>query len=97
MSISLQQYKDAVHTAFRVIGTEPAVELTLSDVVDYGVESGFERFTLVYTGPLQPFLQQQTLVLGHEQLEEEAVFIVPIQKVDAGIHYEAVFNRPVVE
>ncbi|MFC3773560.1 GNAT family N-acetyltransferase [Paenibacillus sp. GCM10012303] len=90
---TLDQYKSAAGTVFRVGGVDPALELKLLEVEDRGRSSGYESFTLLFKGPLQPFIQQQTLVLHHPDLEASAVFVVPHGRDPDGYRYEAAFNR----
>ncbi len=58
----------------------------------------YERFSLVFAGPLQPVLEQGIYPLEHPVLGRCEMFIVPVLSRDqARIHYQAVFNRPVRE
>lgn len=52
-----------------------------------------DTFALIFTGPLDQFLQQNTYAMQHEVLGAPIVlFIVPVAKNDDGFQYEAVFN-----
>jgi hypothetical protein len=58
----------------------------------------YERFSLVFAGPLEPLLEQRIYPLEHPVLGRFEMFIVPILSRDqTHIHYQAVFNRPVRE
>ncbi|MUT67224.1 hypothetical protein [Paenibacillus sp. NEAU-GSW1] len=89
----VQAYKNAVNGKFQVLGVEPLLELELVNVEDRGVSGGYESFTLVFRGPQTPFIPQQTIVLRHADLEDEAMLVVPIGQDASGYKYEAVFNR----
>ncbi|WP_188892149.1 DUF6916 family protein [Paenibacillus radicis (ex Gao et al. 2016)] len=89
---SLSFYKEAAGSSFQVIGTEPPLELELVEVEDKGITSGYEQFTLLFRGPLQPFIPQQTLQL-RTQTVDVAIFIVPVAQDAEGTRYEAVFSR----
>jgi hypothetical protein len=85
-----------LHTKFR-LHTEPSRELDLELIeVSGGGEQktpGFENFSLVFRGPLDGFLQQNTYQLEHPELGAFDLFIVPIRQDTEGFYYEAVFNR----
>lgn len=49
-------------------------------------------FSLVFRGPVELLLSQGTHVLGHPELGDLAVFLVPIGPHSEGMAYEAVFG-----
>jgi hypothetical protein len=51
------------------------------------------QFSLFFKGPLQPFLQQQTIHLDHDVLGGMDLFIVPVGKEGTHFVYQMVFNR----
>jgi hypothetical protein len=53
---------------------------------------GREPFTLLFHGPLETFLQQQMVVLRHDELGQLELFLVPVNQDDEGYYYEAVFG-----
>jgi hypothetical protein len=53
------------------------------------------KFSLVFMGPLDQSLPQQTYLFEHEKLGAFDLFIVPIGKDQKGLRYEAIFNRAV--
>jgi len=54
--------------------------------------SGFEFFSLLFDGPLEPRLEQATYVLHKDGVDELPVFLVPVAGDDQGFQYEAVYN-----
>jgi hypothetical protein len=87
-------------TAFRVVANpdsgSTSVDLRLTDIERLPGQPGGPRaepFALHFSGPPQPLLEQRTYRLGHEQLSELEIFLVPIAYgADGGLIYEAVFN-----
>lgn len=51
-----------------------------------------EPFSLLFRGPLEPFLQQQMAVLQHDELGQIELFLVPVGQDGEGFYYEAVFG-----
>jgi hypothetical protein len=60
---------------------------------DLGSTPGQEQFSILFRGPLQPFLQQMTYELKHDALGDVSIFLVPVRKDAEFMYYEAVFNR----
>ncbi len=55
---------------------------------------GFESFTMVFSGPREPFLEQATYDLTAEDgASIGPVFLVPVAGDDSGYDYEVVINR----
>lgn len=55
----------------------------------------YERFSLVFAGPIQPLLEQRIYPFEHPVLGRFELFIVPVLSRDqTRIYYQAVFNRP---
>ena len=72
----------------------PPLDLELVEVTDKTPE-GFagEQFSLIFKGPPDMPLYQQTYALEHEEMGEVALFLVPVGQQDDGMLYEAFFNR----
>ena len=49
-------------------------------------------FSLTFEAPPEPALPQQIYRLQHPQLEALDLFLVPVARSAAGLHYEAVFG-----
>lgn len=80
-----------LHTAFKV-ETPVALELELSEVHDRS-NAQLEQFSLIFTGPASPWLQQGTYTLLHPKMEELDLFLVPLGPREGRMVYEAVFAR----
>jgi hypothetical protein len=50
------------------------------------------QFSLVFRGPAAPVLPQGTYPLGHAELEDLELFLVPIGPDTEGMRYEAAFG-----
>ena len=51
-----------------------------------------EPFHLLFKGPLQVCLSQQTYELQHDTLGSLLIFLVPVDQDQEGFYYEAVFT-----
>ena len=49
-------------------------------------------FSLLFRGPLNPELSQGLYPLEHRALEPNWYFLVPVERKEDGMYYEAVFN-----
>lgn len=84
----------ALQTDFTVLDDPNApFFLRLVQVNDGYASPGWETFVLLFHGPLAHFLPQATYRVGHDQLGEFDIFLVPVGKGKNEFHYEAVFNR----
>lgn len=95
--LSEEDFAKHLHTKFRVRAEGLAeAELELDEVAGYAggadEQAGMERFSLFFEGPPGVFLQQGVYALGHEQLGEVTLFLVPIGRTERGFRYESVFN-----
>lgn len=86
-----------INTNFRIeLESLPSVELKLIAVMPRASEpheqAGMERFSVVFSGPGEVFLPQQTYRITHAEMGELEVFLVPIGKESDGFRYEAVYN-----
>jgi hypothetical protein len=73
-------------------GVEP-IELKLDRVSDVLESGAAEGFSIVFKGPGEFILKQDTYRLEHEVLGSFPLLLVPIGKNEHGVDYEAVFNR----
>ncbi len=86
-----------VNTNFRIeLESLPSVELKLITVTPRASEpheqAGMERFSVLFSGPGDVFVPQQTYRLTHPEMGELEIFLVPIGKESDGFRYEAVYN-----
>ena len=90
------EYARNVNTKFVVQLDPKPIELTLVAVTsrpsEAHEEQGMERFSALFTGPLDAFLPQQTYRLTHEDMGEFEVFLVAVAQDADKFRYEAVYN-----
>lgn len=82
-------------TTFRmnVVG-EDSIDLVLIEANDKTPERfEGEQFSLIFKGPLDPFLPQQIYPLDHPAMGRLDLFLVPVDQQKDGFYYEAFFNR----
>lgn len=96
--MSIDQYNPEVFephvgSIFRVEAAGDAVPLQLAEVQRGLSTPRMLQFSLFFKGPLQPFLQQQTVHLNHDVLGEMDLFIVPVGKEESQFVYQVVFSR----
>jgi hypothetical protein len=103
-SISFGQFSAQEGTVFRVRqNANPPLGLILVAATPKASAPGrgsgaedtwTERFSLLFLGPIQTPLEQETYTFEHPRLGRFAMFIVPLHS-SSGDHcyYEAVFNR----
>jgi hypothetical protein len=74
-------------------GREP-VAVKLVEVTEGKSGGGFQRFSVLFHGPVDRFLEQGTYAFQHDSLGSLTLFIVPIVGSNAErIVYEAVFAQ----
>ena len=94
---TVAEFAKHLNTNFRVQAESPRpVELKLIAVTprpsEPHEEAGMERFSAVFSGPVDIFLPQQTYHLIHSEMGEFDVFLVAIAREPDGFKYEAVYN-----
>ena len=90
-------FEKHVNTNFRAELESPRpIDLKLISVTPRKIEpheqAGMERFSVVFFGPADVFLPQNTYRLTHPEMGEFEVFLVPIKQEAEGFRYEAVYN-----
>jgi hypothetical protein len=89
----LAKYQGAINSKFAVVISEGIVELELFEVTDNGSTLENSRFSLLFKGPAEKFLQQDIYQIRHEQLGELDLFMVPLGAFQDGFKYEILFNN----
>lgn len=51
-----------------------------------------EPFSLLFFGPIEPFLESGMYEFEHEALSKIDLFLVPVQEEEKGFYYETVFG-----
>lgn len=96
--LGLAAFRSQIGTAFLINHEGSKVKLKLIDVTDLASweqsKTGKEGFSLLFLGPKDPTLKQNTYLIEHEELGIFSFLIVPIKlRNKAGPYYEAVINR----
>lgn len=89
---SVSEFEGRVSETFTIEFTDASLSLELIETRSLGSgERPGGAFSLLFSGPREPMLQQGTyrLETGQETLE---VFLVPVNQTDDAAHYEAVFT-----
>lgn len=96
--LTLETFRPLVGSAFRTeVTPQVTIDLTLTSVGKV-MESEAARlkrnpFSLHFTGPRDPYLEQRIYRLSHPAFPEPLdIFIVPIGRTADGFSYEAVFT-----
>lgn len=93
-NLSSADFSKHLHTKFLIhYQPEQSLEAELVEVSERKSPARQERFWLLFRGPREPLLQQATYRLEHEAMGVLDLFLVPVEMDEAGIYYEAVFNR----
>ncbi len=96
--LTLEAFSAHLDTEFRLADPPPGgpIALRLTEVRGHGRQPNAPRvepFSLLFTGPPQPILEQRIYRLEHLELGPLDIFLVPVGRDDSGsLCYEAVFN-----
>ncbi|HEX3249729.1 MAG TPA: hypothetical protein VHS05_09900 [Pyrinomonadaceae bacterium] len=96
--LSMSAFKSQLGTNFLLNHQASKVKMTLVDVTDFASRkqsaAGKEGFSLLFRGPQDNTLKQDTYLIEHEELGMFSFLVVPIGTKDTrASHYEAVINR----
>lgn len=92
--LSHARFTENLNTIFQVRPAESnIVDLELIEVSVLRDSARQERFSIVFRGPLDRFLPQDSYELSQDSIGRFDLLIVPVGKDEAGFLYEAVFNR----
>lgn len=91
-----QEFSKNLNTKFHVTDSDRKIEVELIEVQPHKSrqqeQQGVKGFSIIFRGPGDTRLSQQTYRLKHEQMGEFDIFLVPISRGDDSYQYEAVFN-----
>ena len=96
--LTLASFRSQLGTSFLINLETTKVKTTLVNVENFAsrkqTAAGKEGFSLLFRGPQEASLKQDTYLIEHEQLGLFSFLIVPVWAKDARApHYEAVINR----
>ena len=98
VGLNMSSFKSQLGTNFLINHQASKVKFTLVNVTDFASRkqnaAGKECFSLLFRGPKEATLQQDTYLIEHEQLGMFSFLVVPVGTKDTRApHYEAVINR----
>ena len=92
--LAKSEFEELVDQTFKVTSGDLSTELKLAQVqTPSHIPKGFESYTLVFTGPKEPMLEQAIYRFENDNFEAADLFIVPVAGDDDGYDYELVVNR----
>jgi hypothetical protein len=96
--LNMASFKSQLGTNFQIIHQASKVKITLVGVTNFAsrkqAAAGKEGFSLVFRGPKETTLKQDTYLIEHEQLGMFSFLVVPVGTKDTRApYYEAVINR----
>jgi len=96
--LNMTAFKSQLGTNFFIIHQASKVKIKLVDVSNFAsrkqTAAGKEGFSLIFRGPEETILKQDTYLIEHEQLGMFSFLVVPVgTKNTRAPHYEAVINR----
>ena len=92
-NLTYDNFRSELNSEFDVMHESGPVQLQLTELSDRKASEKHEEFSIVFRGPLDRPLAQQTYQFSHARLGEFELFIVPVRRMNDGFYYEAVFNR----
>lgn len=84
----LQDSSDAI-VPLTLTRVESPGQRILQQAREQGVR---EPFSVLFRGPLEPYLSQQMVVLNHQEIGEVELFLVPVNQDESGYYYEAILG-----
>ena len=93
-SLNAQSFSEQLKTQFTINleGSQP-LRIELVEVIERATAPTMESFCLLFNGPAAPRLSQGIVRLEHPKLGILDLFLGPVGLDNAGMIYEAVFNR----
>ena len=96
--LNMASFKSQLGTSFQINHQASKVKITLVDIANFAsrkqTAAGKEGFSLLFRGPKETTLKQDTYLIEHEELGMFSFLIVPVGTKDMRVpHYEAVINR----
>jgi hypothetical protein len=96
--LNMASFKSQLGTSFQINHQASKVKFTLVDVANFAsrkqTAAGREGFSLLFRGPKETPLKQDTYLIEHKELGMFSFLVVPVGTKDTRApHYEAVINR----
>lgn len=98
VGLSMASFKSQVGTSFLVNEETSKVKVTLVEVDSFASRqqsaAGKEGFSLIFRGPRETILKQNTYRMEHQELGVLSLLVVPVRTADTrAAYYQAVVNR----
>jgi hypothetical protein len=96
--LSMASFKSQLGTSFQINRQAAKIKVKLVDVTNFASRNqnaaGKEGFSLLFRGPKETPLKQDTYLIEHGELGMFSFLVVPVGTKDTRApHYEAVINR----
>jgi hypothetical protein len=96
--LNMASFKSQLGTSFQINHQASKVKITLVDVANFAsrkqAAAGKEGFSLLFRGPKEIPLKQDTYLIEHDELGMFSFLVVPVgTQGTRGPYYEAVINR----
>ena len=87
-------FSKQLNTSFKLSSQSSTtiLDLKLTEVQEGRSNEQFEQFSILFTGPQEPILNQSTYRIEHPTMGSFDLFLVPLQSDEGGTVYEAVFT-----
>lgn len=96
MNLTLELARSLAGSEFSLATADPQqpIRLRLDHVSESSAAGQYVQFSLLFSGPLDAPLVQQTFLLSHPELEQLPMFLVPVGQSEDNIQYQAIFSYP---
>lgn len=92
-SLTHSGFASSLDTPFQLqFAPNQTLVLNLVRVSERRVSARDESFSILLRGPSAPLLPQATYTFEHAEMGTFALFIVPVERDQNGLYYEAVFT-----
>jgi hypothetical protein len=93
--LSISYFSEHLNSKFQMQSNDTSrLDIELVEVKQHGSSQSPYQFSLRFAAPLTAPLSQGAFTLEHEKLGEQYIFLVPVDRDDQHLYYEAVFNNP---
>jgi hypothetical protein len=87
-------YEEHLNSIFKLpVSETETIDLELVRINGMDAPPGYESFSLVFRAPHSMPAAQGLYSLRHEKMDASDLFLVPIERNQDGVYFEAVFNR----
>jgi hypothetical protein len=88
------QFAKQVDKSFRTSAPSgQEFEMSLTEFRAIADSETQETFSLLFKAPADAEPEQGTYTISNPELGEQAIFLVPVDRNDKGLYFEAVYNR----